>query len=59
MGEAFAMATRVGVLADGALAALDTPRAIARSDGSPRAKALLGAAVRGDRRAAGQRARER
>jgi len=40
MGEAFAMGTRVGVLADGALAALDTPRAIARS-ADPRVKGLL------------------
>ena len=40
MGEAFAMGTRVGVLADGALAALDTPRAIARSE-DPRVKGLL------------------
>ena len=31
MGEAFAMATRVGVLADGILAALDVPASIARS----------------------------
>jgi osmoprotectant transport system ATP-binding protein len=31
MAEAFALATRVGVLADGVLAALDTPAAIARS----------------------------
>jgi osmoprotectant transport system ATP-binding protein len=31
MGEAFAMATRIGVLADGRLAALDTPGRIARS----------------------------
>jgi len=40
MGEAFAMGTRVGVLADGALAALDTPRAIARSE-DPRVTGLL------------------
>ena len=31
MAEAFALATRVGVLADGALAALDTPRGLAAS----------------------------
>jgi osmoprotectant transport system ATP-binding protein len=31
MAEAFALASRVGVLADGVLAALDTPAAIARS----------------------------
>ena len=31
MAEAFALGSRVGVLADGALAALDAPRAIARS----------------------------
>jgi osmoprotectant transport system ATP-binding protein len=31
MGEAFAMGTRIGVLADGALAAIDAPVAIARS----------------------------
>ena len=35
MGEAFAMATRIGVLADGALAALDTPGAD-RAVGGPR-----------------------
>ena len=54
MGEAFAMGTRVGVLADGALAALDTPRAIARSE-DPRVEGPAGAVVRGDRRAPGQR----
>jgi osmoprotectant transport system ATP-binding protein len=32
MGEAFALATRIGVLAGGALAAFDTPAAIARSE---------------------------
>jgi osmoprotectant transport system ATP-binding protein len=32
MAEAFALGTRVGVLADGALAALDVPTAIARSE---------------------------
>jgi len=31
MAEAFALATRIGVLADGALAALDAPRALGRS----------------------------
>jgi osmoprotectant transport system ATP-binding protein len=40
MGEAFALATRIGVLADGALAALDVPRAIARS-ADPRVRGLL------------------
>jgi osmoprotectant transport system ATP-binding protein len=40
MGEAFAMATRIGVLADGALAALDGPAAIARST-DPRVRGLL------------------
>jgi osmoprotectant transport system ATP-binding protein len=40
MGEAFAMASRVGVIADGALAALDTPAAIARST-DPRVRGLL------------------
>ena len=40
MGEAFAMATRVGVLADGILAALDTPASIARST-DPRVQGLL------------------
>ena len=40
MGEAFAMATRIGVLADGALAALDGPGPIARSQ-DPRVRGLL------------------
>jgi hypothetical protein len=40
MGEAFAMASRVGVIADGALAALDTPAGIARSV-DPRVRGLL------------------
>ena len=40
MGEAFTLASRIGVLADGELAALDEPRAIARSD-DPRVKPLL------------------
>ena len=40
MGEAFALATRIGVLADGVLAALDTPSAIARSK-DPRVQPLL------------------
>jgi ABC-type proline/glycine betaine transport system ATPase subunit len=40
MGEAFAMASRVGVLADGALAALDVPRSIAQST-DPRVRGLL------------------
>jgi osmoprotectant transport system ATP-binding protein len=40
MGEAFAMATRVGVLADGILAALDVPASIARST-DPRVQGLL------------------
>ena len=40
MAEAFALASRVGVLADGVLAAADTPRAIVRSD-DPRIRPLL------------------
>ena len=40
MGEAFAMGSRIGVLADGALAALDAPAAIARST-DPRVRGLL------------------
>jgi osmoprotectant transport system ATP-binding protein len=40
MGEAFALATRIGVLADGGLAALDTPARIGQSD-DPRVKPLL------------------
>jgi osmoprotectant transport system ATP-binding protein len=40
MGEAFAMASRIGVLADGVLAALDAPGPIARSS-DPRVRGLL------------------
>ena len=40
MGEAFALATRIGALADGTLVALDAPNAIARS-ADPRVKPLL------------------
>ena len=40
MAEAFALATRVGVLDDGVIAALDTPAAIARSH-DPRVRPLL------------------
>ena len=40
MAEALALASRVGVLHDGRLAAADTPRAIARSD-DPRIRPLL------------------
>jgi osmoprotectant transport system ATP-binding protein len=40
MGEAFAMGTRVGVLSDGDLAAVDVPNAIARSS-DPRVQGLL------------------
>jgi osmoprotectant transport system ATP-binding protein len=40
MAEAMALATRIGVLADGALAALDVPAAIARSD-DPRVTSML------------------
>ena len=40
MGEAFALASRVGVLADGALAALDVPRVIGGST-DPRVRPLL------------------
>jgi len=40
MAEAFALATRVGVLADGVIAALDSPRAIVRST-DPRVRPLL------------------
>ena len=40
MAEAFALGTRVGVLADGVLAAVDEPRAIARSL-DPRVRPLL------------------
>jgi osmoprotectant transport system ATP-binding protein len=40
MGEAFALATRIGVLADGQIAQLDTPQQVARSD-DPRVRPLL------------------
>ena len=40
MGEAFALATRLGVLADGRLVALDTPEIIARA-GDPRIRMFL------------------
>jgi NitT/TauT family transport system ATP-binding protein len=40
MAEAFALATRVGVIADGRLAAYDVPRAVARS-GDARVRPLL------------------
>jgi osmoprotectant transport system ATP-binding protein len=40
MGEAFALATRIGVLDDGELAALDTPARIGQSD-DPRVRPLL------------------
>jgi len=40
MGEAFALASRIGVLADGALAAFDVPAGIARS-ADPRVRGLL------------------
>jgi osmoprotectant transport system ATP-binding protein len=40
MGEAFALASRIGVLEDGELAALDTPARIGQS-GDPRVKPLL------------------
>jgi osmoprotectant transport system ATP-binding protein len=40
MGEAFAMATRIGVLADGRLAAVDSPGRMARST-DPRVRGLL------------------
>ncbi len=40
MGEAFALADRIGVIDAGALVALDTPEAIARAD-DPRVRALL------------------
>ncbi|MGH9314307.1 MAG: ATP-binding cassette domain-containing protein [Vicinamibacterales bacterium] len=45
IGEAFALADRVGVLADGALAACDSPAAIARSH-DPRVRRLLDAMPR-------------
>jgi osmoprotectant transport system ATP-binding protein len=40
MAEAFALASRVGVLAEGVLAAIDAPSAIARSQ-DPRVRPLL------------------
>lgn len=40
MGEAFALATRLGVLADGRLVALDSPETIARA-GDPRIRMFL------------------
>ncbi len=40
MGEAFALATKIGVLADGVLVAVDTPPAIARSR-DPQVQAML------------------
>jgi osmoprotectant transport system ATP-binding protein len=40
MAEALALASRIGVLADGVLVALDAPAAIARS-GDPRVRAML------------------
>ena len=40
MAEAFALATRVGVLDDGGIARIDEPRALARSD-DPRVRPLL------------------
>jgi osmoprotectant transport system ATP-binding protein len=40
MAEALALATRIGVLADGVLVALDTPDGIARN-GDPRVRAML------------------
>jgi osmoprotectant transport system ATP-binding protein len=40
MGEALALGSRIGVLADGAVVALDTPRAIARSSDA-RVRAML------------------
>jgi osmoprotectant transport system ATP-binding protein len=40
MGEAFALASRIGVLADGVLAAFDVPTGIARS-ADPRVRGLL------------------
>jgi osmoprotectant transport system ATP-binding protein len=40
MAEAFALATRIGVLADGVLVALDTPAAVAKS-ADPRVRAML------------------
>jgi osmoprotectant transport system ATP-binding protein len=54
MAEAFALATRVGVIADGVLAAIDAPRALASST-DPRVRPLLeplfeAGALMGDRR---------
>ena len=55
MGEAFALATRIGVLADGDLIALERPAEIGRS-GDPRVRRLLeplleaSAALEGGRR---------
>ena len=40
MAEAFALATRIGVLSDGALVAIDTPDAVGRS-ADPRVRGLL------------------
>src|SRR6185312_1582982 len=40
MGEAFALGSRVGVLADGVLAQIDAPRELAKST-DPRVRALL------------------
>ncbi len=40
MAEAFALASRVGVLADGAIAQIDAPRTLARSE-DPRVRPLL------------------
>jgi osmoprotectant transport system ATP-binding protein len=54
MAEAFALASRIGVVADGRLVALDTPRAIARSE-DDRVRPLIaplleaGAAMRDER----------
>jgi osmoprotectant transport system ATP-binding protein len=45
LGEAFALADRVGILADGALAVCDTPAVVARSE-DPRVRRLLDAMPR-------------
>jgi osmoprotectant transport system ATP-binding protein len=45
LGEAFALADRVGILVDGALAACDTPAVVARSH-DPRVRRLLDAMPR-------------
>jgi osmoprotectant transport system ATP-binding protein len=45
LGEAFALAGRVGILVDGALAVCDTPEAVARSQ-DPRVRRLLDAMPR-------------